>query len=490
MQSYFCKNKARILAALFFLLIVILALGFHRQVRIMDVLAEKPADGFSVHISIWRYTLEPVVGPLLFYLRANQPVEEFLMLMLWTIIGLFIILQARQRGQNGLSIARRFLASTLQWLAYIPIVIIIWVGLILILIYAPLPSNTIDKHDEDAVLVNAHSHTYYSHDGLISPAKLMRWHKRNGFDAFFITDHNNHAKTLESVAKQRAGTLPPEPLIICGEEFSGSNHILLLGLTRDFKTRNMADSTAIDSAHAQNGVAVIAHWFADKHKTIQHYIDLGADGFEIVNQAEGIRYDQQAIRAIIEHCRMNNLIMLGDCDYHGYGTAALTWNALDIPGWQQLNAEEKTQAIMDIFRGHQQNKIRVLKYDDRTARSEIVWSPVYTLVDYFRTLNVAQIISWLFWLIVLQFVQKVRFIRTMTEWFRAKKYRLASILGTLSSLYVFASGLVLILRAPALMGYNEIFMEYGKYFSIGGFLFLLYSTALLLFKGLQSSKKW
>ncbi len=43
---------------------------------------------------------------------------------------------------------------------------------------------------------------------------LQKWHEKNGFDAFFITDHNHHQKTLEAVKAQEQGMLPGEPLMM------------------------------------------------------------------------------------------------------------------------------------------------------------------------------------------------------------------------------------------------------------------------------------
>jgi len=307
----------------------------------------------------------------------------------------------------------------------------------------------------------------------------MRWHKRNGFDAFFITDHNNHLKTLEFVQAQKAGKIPESPLVFCGEEYSGSNHITLLGLQRDFKTKDMADSTAIDSAHANGGVGIIAHWFADEHRTIQYYIDCGADGFEIANQAEGLSYSRRIFREIVEKCRENGLIMVGACDYHGYGSAAFTWNALQIPGWQNQADGQKRSSVMNIFRRHEENKIKVLVYRDRYVfpRKLVFLSPIFNL-GYFRTLGIWQIISWAFWMLFLPLFAATGFAKKVGSWLTSPPQRLWGVLGFVASSFAVFMGAVLLSRVHMFKDYNNILKEYGTQFFWIGIVFGIYSLII------------
>jgi hypothetical protein len=79
----------------------------------------------------------------------------------------------------------------------------------------------------DTVVFDLHSHTNVSHDvrgtlmrGFDTEAD-RRWHRRAGFDAFFVTDHN----TVEGL---RHG--PGTPVVCPGIEVSAWNaHVVLLG---------------------------------------------------------------------------------------------------------------------------------------------------------------------------------------------------------------------------------------------------------------------
>ena len=467
-------------------IILIPALFFPYTVHIQDVLTDKAAEQFSIAVSPLRIVLEPIVGPMLFYLRADQPVLEIGVLLVWAM-GLMLLLSLGSQIKTGGFRPVSLLRGLLHWLARLPILIIFWIALLTVIIFAPLPNNSIVNHNADVLLVNTHSHTEWSHDGLISQKKLMRWHAQNGYDAFFITDHNHHAKSLHFISEQKAGIVPSQPLVLCGEEFSGSNHITLLGLLRDFRTKGMPDSAAIDSAHANGGVAIIAHWFADEHKTIQHYIDSGADGFEIVNQAEGLQYDRRIFKDIVDHCRQNDLLMLAACDYHGYGSAALAWNALHIPGQSLMQPEQKRQAIMDILRGHQQKNIQVLMYRDRPLfpRRLAAWSPIFNITNYYRSLNVWQTLSWAAWLLVGFALYNLISAKKRTISAVRRRIRLAGLIGLTAAAFILIEGLLMLAKAAAVTGFNTIYNKVGTQFFWIGIIFLAYSLAfcfLPLFK--------
>lgn len=460
--------------------IVLLALAFHYPVRIIDALSSEQVSDFDINISFWRIIFEPFIGTLLFYLRADQPLLEFLILVIW-IISLSLILTFSgilfNKNFRGF---KAYLSGFLSWLIKVPLIFSIWLGLLFLIIFMTLPANTIVNNLQNTILINTHSHTEYSHDGIISQADLQKWHKRNGFDAFFITDHNHHKKTLEAVRAQEAGTLPQKPLIICGEEFSGSNHMTLLGLNRNFTTRGLSDQQVIDSTHDDNGIVIVAHWFDGERKSIPYFIDLGVDGFEIANQAAGLNYDRRIFNNIVKACTSNGLVMNGAVDYHGYGSTCFVWNALEIPDWHRMDDAHKRESILDVLRQKDMSKIRILLYDDRNIfdRSLVLLSPVFTLISYCKTLNLLQVLSWVIWLIIIfKSGSKLR----NTEGNRWS-LQILEILALMSSLYILAHGIILLNKARFLSEYNDIYSEYGTIMLLCGAGFLIYTIILILFE--------
>ncbi len=458
------------------ILIFILPLGFHQPPAIMDALTGKVAEGFSIHVSPIRILLEPLIGPLLFYLRAVRPIAEFASLFVWATV-LVLAWNLFQRQSDGNSLRRTFFT----WFVRIPLAFGLWTALLLLIIFVPLPSNTIVNRTADRILVNIHAHSYFSHDGLFSQAQQIGWHKRNGFDAFFMTDHNHHSKTLELIEKQNRGKVSQSPAVLCGEEFSGSNHMLLLGLTHDFASRGIAETQLIDSVHAQGGVVIVAHWFERRQNPIAYYVKMGTDGFEIENQNNRGYADSLRI-ALASACQSNGLLMMGSCDYHGYGSAAYTWNTLTIPEWKTLSLGEKRDAVMEILSSRKSAKTQLLIYRDRRkdSRQLVALSPLFTWVDYFRSLSLLQVGSWLGWIGLGLWMRKMKAIISLRRWLKKKPYRLENLISFISGSWILFIGLFNLSRASSLEGFNEIFLEFGITFSLLGAFFLLYPLALML----------
>jgi hypothetical protein len=435
------------------LVLVVLLLPFPSQ--IIDAVTQTPAAGYSVSVSGWRIALEPFTGPFIFMMRSREPLKLYSAAFLWIISGLLLAAIWRQ----GFS-AR----TVLGWLKKIPIHISLFISLLLGIIFAPLPGEVIVNHHDDTVLVNFHSHSYYSHDGLISPQGQVRWHTHQHFDAFFLTEHNHHDKTLQLVQSQHGKDIKDQPLILPAQEYSGSNHMLLLGLNRVFNTKNFSDKTAMDSAHAQNGVAIVAHWFTPARNTrpLPYYLDAGADGGEIVNQADGAFYPEPLSSQVIQACRERGLVMVSACDYHGYGNICQAWTAMQIPGWRHMPDQGKQEAIMQVLRQHDQEKIQVLVLRDRPQNNFPAWiRPWTTLWYYVRNLGVLQIFSWSFWIFLLYLIKNYFIFIEMS----------AAVLGTV---YTAGTGIYMLYMVPRLKGYNEIFLEYGGWFLGLGIGFLLY----------------
>ncbi len=270
---------------------------------------------------------------------------------------------------------------------------------------------------------------------------------------------------------------------MCGEEFSGTNHLSLLGLKRKFITRGYPDSTTIDSVRANNGAVIVNHWFDGKRMSLEYYKNIGVDGFEIANSATERVYDRNLYKEIKEYCKNNNLIMNGGVDIHGYGNACSIWNAFEIPNWDTLDPDSKEEAILNIIRSRDQSKLNVLFYKDRPFydSQNLIMSPFFTLFNYFRTLNLLQIISWIIWIVIFTAI-KIKIADTPKFSERVTVNKLLSIASLLSGLFMILLGLSYYMRIENIIGFTEMYEEYSTILYYVGFALLIYSSITIYFR--------
>ncbi len=455
------------------LVISILAVAFHFQVYFEDALTLVPATEYTVNISVWRIMFEPILGPLLYFNRSIYALEEIPLALLWVLLSYVALSLAELFKKRG---AGKKLAF--KTLADLPFLAGICFTVFVVILFVPLPNNTIVNNSEDSVLVTTHAHTEFSHDGLISQKNMWKWHKRNGFDAFFITDHANHKKSLQFSQEQKNEEFPIEPLVLVGQEYSGTNHMSLLGLNGKFETKGMTDKAVIDSVHRYGGAVIVNHWFDGKGKEKEFYEQLGADGFEIENSGKDFYYDRNTFEQLKTFCEKNELTMIGGLDFHGYGRVCALYNAFEIPDWKIMDSDSKEQAILKILKEGPQEKVKVLLYKDRPFYTDahLLFRPFFTLINYFRTLNFFQVFSWAFWLLLFQFIAN------RVKGTPILKNSAILFLSFLSAIFLIVLGVQYYFRGKAVEGYSEVYSEYSLLLGPIGLVLLLYAFAVAYFR--------
>ncbi len=466
------KRKTWIVPLILSVFIAGVALVFPYPVHIENALTLQPEAGFGIQPNFWRTVFEPVLGILLYFNRSFYAVKESTMTLYWLVL-IFAVYTLVKGFVLKNSNRKKFM---LRQLINLPILVGIWFALFVVIIFIPLPNDKIVNKTSGWVLVTTHSHTEFSHDGMMSQQRLLKWHQRNGFDAFFITDHNNHRQTLEFVNMRWNKELPGEPVVFCGEEFSGSNHLSLLGLKSDFKTKGLSDSAVVAKARADGAAILVNHWFDGEHQTLEYYRNLGVDGFEIENTATDKRYNREVYQRIKSFCERNGLIMNGGLDFHGYGSACTLWNTFEIPGWKGFDNRAKEEAILNIIKTRDQSKLKVLLLNDRPyyKRENLFLHTSVTLLNYFRTLTIWQVFSWVFWIFLFVFLRnKSAFVQQLTC------RKMLPLAGVAAALFLLGLGFVYVFRNQPVEDFTEIYPEYYR-------LLLMAGSALLVVSGLTA----
>lgn len=464
-------KKSVIFFALFLVIIAGISVLWHYPVTIVDALTSEDVPGFGIHIPAIRIVFEPFLGLPFYFNRSLYPLSEVPLALVWVFIVFLMIRLGRHVTNRGKRI-RTLLADLLLKAGLLFIIFVL-------LIFIRWPGNTITNPQKNMILVTTHCHTDYSHDGLIGQKQLWKWHRRNGFDAFFITDHNNHDKTLDFVNAQRNGDFEIHPLVMCGEEFSGTNHLSLLGLKTKFSTKGFADTSAVNITRTAGGAVMVNHWFDGEHKSLEYYRDLGVDGFEIENTATDRFYDRKIYQKIKSFCRENHLIMNGGLDFHGYGNLCSIWNAFRIPGWHRMSPEMQEQSILKILRSRDQKNLKVLLYHDRPYynKKNLFLRQWVSLINYFRTLNLLQILSWIIWAVIFILIRK----QCTADNRNGKSFSrlILPVMVVAGSLFLTVAAFFFHQKAVMLNGYNNVYAEYSRLFFYFGIPLLGYASIIL-----------
>jgi hypothetical protein len=258
----------------------------------------------------------------------------------------------------------------------------------------------------DEVVTDFHSHTNVSQDvrntwmkGFDAEAN-RRWHRRAGFDAVFITDHN----TVDGLGTQHRRAAP----VLCpGIEVSAwRSHIVLLGdsVLVD-RTRYNGSLSALlsllrtsDSAYGALSVASLPEYRRNHWGRLDTLIAAGLDGFEVVNASPKANELSQAERdSVIALARSHNRFVVGASDSHGWGATSMAWNLVKVPVADRQNdiCAALLHRLADGF-----SAVRVI--ERHRLRPEAWWpmwlTPVGVVWETWRSMGWALTGAWLVWI--------------------------------------------------------------------------------------------
>ncbi|OGR90286.1 MAG: hypothetical protein A3J74_08770 [Elusimicrobia bacterium RIFCSPHIGHO2_02_FULL_57_9] len=260
---------------------------------------------------------------------------------------------------------RSLKSLALYWL--LVAVFLAWAALI------PHDFSGLRLNDPDILAVDFHSHTSHSWDGraTFTPARNLAWHKRAGFDAGFITDHNKTAGAVDGKALSRLAWSSGQRAYASleGEELSLHDcHVVALGNSRHIDARQYLGLEGLKkflneagAVHGALPLMSLPEYWKRGWQLREDYASWGAKGFEISNGApQGANFPEDKRRTIIELCRRHNLFVAAASDNHGYGSAGCAWNLMKIPGWQALDPDQRQRAVLETLRREEFKAVRVI----------------------------------------------------------------------------------------------------------------------------------
>jgi len=263
-----------------------------------------------------------------------------------------------------------------------------------------LPGWRLRADDPDILLADLQSHTFGSHDGLVSAEESLRWHLERGFDVVAVTEHESARRSLEARAvSERAARLPA---VITGAETRClGGYVLALGLgdVAEFPWR-VPDDELVGTLRRGHGAAVIAlAWGLDAER-VRSLADSGVDGFEIANFGHpDVPEDVRA--AILEENARRGLVLVSSTDWHGWGGFCRTWTAVRVKGASGISREARAHAVLDVLRSRRSGEAIPVVAGRLGPSSPLraVFAPFVETVRYAMELSAARVFAWWVWAI-------------------------------------------------------------------------------------------
>ena len=257
------------------------------------------------------------------------------------------------------------------------------------------------------MVVDLHSHSNVSHDvrgtlmsGFDTEAS-RRWHRRAGYDAFFLTDHN-------TVAGLPAAPPRTPPFVCPGIEVSAWRaHIVLLG-TRDSVDRSLYGGSLdgvlkllrdSESRYGAISIASLPEYDRNHFDHLARLIDAGVDGFEIVNASPKAAMFSRAHRdSVIALGRARDLLLVGVSDSHGWGATNLSWNLVRVPGWR--DAPDPCPPLLNGLASGGIETVQIVERHHLADDSKwpLLLTPEAMVWETWKSLTPLQSVAWLFWI--------------------------------------------------------------------------------------------
>jgi predicted metal-dependent phosphoesterase TrpH len=150
-----------------------------------------------------------------------------------------------------------------------------------------------------------HIHTGHSFDCMTSPARIVKWAKKNGIGVLGITDHN----TIRGAQEAAASSVGSGIQVIVGAEYE-SEHGDIIGLFLKEEIRSRDPFEIIDAIKKQGGISILPHPYQG-HSRIQELAQV-VDIIEVFNARCSDNQNRQAL----ELATSLNKPMIGGADAH------------------------------------------------------------------------------------------------------------------------------------------------------------------------------
>jgi hypothetical protein len=280
----------------------------------------------------------------------------------------------------------------------------------------PRPMAALAVRDLDAVVVDMHSHTKYSHDGRPGwePEDVRDWHAASGYDAAYITDHRNFRGAEEGAAANPTVAGQGTVLLSGLEVVYGGERVNVLSAGRVYRgltTANLWDidtlALALASLVTRREPVLVQTIPArlERIRPARGSATPGVRAIEIVDGApRGLSQTRRERRHIVRLADSLNLALVAGSNNHGWGRTAPGWTLFRIPGWRSMTPDQLATNIESTIRQAGRNATRVVERrvaDADGSPMRLALTVPLVIWRMFTTLSADQRVMWVMWAWVL-----------------------------------------------------------------------------------------
>lgn len=331
-----------------------------------DLVTGTPAADFSVTWPSWRVFVEPFTAFANYLQSGVDYPAMYLSWMAWlALITVLVGIRAKK--------------TTTALLKNICTVFLVFYSVVAVLLLSALPSPYLVV-PSGWVKANFHSHTYSSLDAICSVEENISFHRKLGFDASFITEHNDyHESYLNAYQGMQLNT----------------ENISLLVLDRgrallNYSPYGLLKKTipeAVRNAHKQGFMVLCPHWWKWGKPSWDELNKAGVDGFEIYN-VNYRNFNPDERRRLIEFCLKHKLMMIGNTDWKGFGRYNDVWTVFKIG-----KMPEDLRQLAQV-----QSKVIVYEKPEYRGGLRVYFEPIIGVYCMLNGLTLTQVVSWLLWI--------------------------------------------------------------------------------------------
>lgn len=321
------------------------------------------------------------------------------------------------------------------------------IGILLLLaafsLLVRLPGWRLVVEGSDKIVVDLQSHTFGSHDGLVSIEQSLRWHRDRGFHVFAVTEHDAPDKALEAAAFADAS--PEYPAVIPAVETRLlDGYVLAIGGIKGapYEMWRLPDEELVKAIRQRGGAVIALGWKLDV-EGLRRLAACGVDGFEIANFGHPDLPDDVR-KALLEESSRRGLVLVASTDWHGWSGFCRTWTVMHVPGASGMDRKAQTDAVVEALRSRRADNVLPVIAGKLGPPSTLrtIFAPFTETIRYAMELSAERVFAWWMWAIALI---------GAAEFLRLAKFRPVVVLGAAA---LFLLGAVVAWRGGELLAHG------------------------------------